>query len=105
VKHDELARAMKPTVLKLDGEGDAFFMMHFSRESDTFRGGDSGLDSLDMGIVIEQFFRIVASKLARTDSPAFIAYGQLAQIEEEIKRLKSMIEDDVNGGPMPGMPN
>jgi hypothetical protein len=73
---------------------DAAFMVHFSREDDKYYGFHCGLDTLDIGLVIDQFFtRLSMAIQDAPGAPAFIHYGLAKDIRDKCDKIMKEIED------------
>ncbi len=80
----------------LELTNDAVFMIHFSEEDDQFYGINHNLDTLDLGIVINQFFiRLAMSVEDADDAPAFIHYGLAKDVRDKCNEIMQSIERDI----------
>lgn len=75
--------------------GDGMFLMYFSKEEDKWGAGATGLDMLDIGIVVQQFFTFVMRKLNEAEAPMFIGYGMVTQIRDECNRMLKECEKEM----------
>jgi hypothetical protein len=68
-------------------KGDGFFFVHFSAEEDKYQGGEIGLDALDIGIVVKQFFHRVVKSITAKTKPGVVAYGIFNDIKNDCEDL------------------
>jgi hypothetical protein len=96
MKIEEATNTMKPIAQAVREKGDAFFCVFFSREQDKWAGTHLGLDSLDLGIVIEQFFARVCSHLLENNPPDFVALGTVEEMKKRMDEVYESVRDSIH---------
>jgi len=74
--------------------GDGYFGIYFSREQDKYARAVLGLDSLDLGVVVQNFYTAIIAQLEAHQPPAFVGYGMIAQIRDGCNKTLKLIEDE-----------
>lgn len=87
MKINDFQTQVVPVCKKAENDGDGVFFLHFSAEEDKFQGGELGLDSLDIGLVVRQFFTRVVTEVTKKTKPGFIAFGIFSEIKKECEDL------------------